>query len=53
MRYLESEDEAEKKVKNEKKQNFKENLYIGYLILGTITFVLGIYISYKKIKSGE
>lgn len=33
----------------EKKSNLKEHLYMGYLIVGTIAFTLGILISIKRL----
>jgi len=35
----------------DKKIKFKEHLYMGYLIIGTIAFTLGILISIKRLKS--
>lgn len=34
---------------NFKKKNWKEHLYMGYLIVGTIAFALGIAISLKRL----
>jgi hypothetical protein len=36
-------------VAAEKKSNLKEHLYMGYLIVGTIAFTLGILISIKRL----
>jgi len=36
-------------VAAEKKSNLKEHLYMGYLIVGTIAFTLGILISVKRL----
>jgi len=33
----------------QKKSNLKEHLYMGYLIVGTIAFTLGILISVKRL----
>lgn len=45
----ESEAEFREQVAKEKKQNIKEHLYIGYLVVGTIAFTLGILISLKRL----
>ena len=45
----EEEKELEKIVEADKKQNVKEHLYMGYLIIGTIAFTLGILISIKRL----
>lgn len=31
------------------KKNWKEHIYIGYLIIGSVAFALGIWISLKRI----
>jgi len=36
-------------VSNDRKQNLKEHLYMGYLIIGTIAFTLGILISVRRL----
>jgi hypothetical protein len=36
-------------VAKQKKDNFKEHLYMGYLIVGTIAFTFGILISLKRL----
>lgn len=36
-------------VNNDRKQNLKEHLYMGYLIVGTIAFTLGILISLRRL----
>lgn len=36
-------------VAQQKKDNFKEHLYMGYLIVGTIAFTFGILISLKRL----
>lgn len=33
----------------DRKSNLKEHLYMGYLIVGTIAFTLGILISIKRL----
>ena len=45
----ENQDEIEKQILNYKKQNLKEHLYIGYLLIGTVAFTLGILISLKRL----
>ena len=45
----ENESEFREQVAKDKKQNIKEHLYIGYLIVGTIAFTLGILISLKRL----
>lgn len=51
MKYINSEDEQElkKQLAYDRKQNLKEHLYIGYLIVGTLAFTLGIVISLKRL----
>ena len=45
----ETNEELEKDIIANKKQNFKEHLYMGYLIVGTLAFTLGILISLKRL----
>ena len=45
----ENEAEFREQVAKDKKQNIKEHLYIGYLIVGTVAFTLGILISLKRL----
>lgn len=45
----ENNDEVKHVVMTEKKAIFKENLYIGYLIIGTVAFSLGILITLKRL----
>jgi hypothetical protein len=49
----ESDEDLQKQVTNNKKQNLKEHLYMGYLIIGTIAFTLGILISIKRLNGGQ
>jgi hypothetical protein len=42
--------DLKKELDKEKKANLKEHLYMGYLIIGTIAFTLGILISIKRLK---
>jgi len=44
-----NEKELKTELANQKKQNLKEHLYMGYLIVGTIAFTLGIMISLKRL----
>lgn len=45
----ESKEDLEKQIANDRKQNLKEHLYMGYLIIGTIAFTLGILISLRRL----
>ena len=45
----ENEAEFREQVVKDKKQNIKEHLYMGYLIVGTVAFTLGILISLKRL----
>ena len=45
----ENNEDLEKQITDVKKQNLKEHLYMGYLIVGTIAFTLGILISLKRL----
>ena len=47
----ETTDELKKQIDTDKKQNLKEHLYMGYLIIGTIAFTLGILISIKRLNA--
>ena len=38
-------------IADDRKQTFKEHLYMGYLMIGTIAFTLGILISLKRLQS--
>lgn len=46
--YLLDDKDLENASKLEKK-NWKEHIYIGYLIIGSVAFALGIWISLKRI----
>ena len=35
------------------KKNWREHIYIGYLIIGSIAFALGIAISLKRLNGGK
>jgi hypothetical protein len=45
----ESNEDLQKEIQDDRKQNLKEHLYMGYLIIGTIAFTLGILISIKRL----
>lgn len=45
----ESDAEYKQQLDKDKKQNIKEHLYMGYLIVGTLAFTLGILISLKRL----
>lgn len=45
----ENDDDLKKQVADDKKQNLREHLYMGYLIVGTIAFTLGILISLRRL----
>lgn len=47
----ETNEELKNELTEQKKQNLKEHLYMGYLIVGTIAFTLGILISLKRLKA--
>lgn len=49
----EEEKDLKEQVTNDRKQNLKEHLYMGYLIVGTIAFTLGILISIKRLNGGQ
>lgn len=49
----EEEQELKKQVAYLKRQNLKERLYIGYLIVGTLAFTLGIIISLKRLNGAK
>lgn len=49
----ETNEELKKELMEQKKQNLKEHLYMGYLIIGTIAFSLGIFISLKRLKANR
>jgi hypothetical protein len=40
-------------IDKEKKANIREHLYMGYLIIGTIAFTLGILISIRRLKNSK
>jgi hypothetical protein len=45
----ETDDDVKHIVMTDKKVKFKERLYTGYLIIGSLAFALGIIISLKRI----
>lgn len=38
---------------NFKKKNWKEHLYMGYLVVGTIAFGLGIFLTLKRLNAKQ
>jgi hypothetical protein len=46
----ESNEELQKQLAEDRKQTLKEHLYMGYLMIGTIAFSLGILISLRRLK---
>lgn len=46
-----SDDSSTELLKDEKRKNFKEHLYMTYLIFGTFAFAFGIYISLRRINA--
>lgn len=49
----ENSEDLQKQITDIKKQNIKEHLYMGYLIVGTIAFTLGILISLKRLNGKQ
>ena len=47
--YIEDEKTLKENIAIDKKQNLKEHLYMGYLIVGTLAFTLGIIISLRRL----
>jgi hypothetical protein len=45
----EGEQDLKKDIANDRKATLREHLYMGYLIIGTIAFSLGILISIKRL----
>ena len=50
-RISETQDEINKLAQKDKITNLKEHLYLAFLLLGVISFSVGIYISLKRLKS--
>lgn len=40
-------------IKDDRKNNFKEHLYMTYLVFGTMAFAFGIYISLRRLKASK
>lgn len=40
-------------IKDDRRNNFKEHLYITYLVFGTLAFAFGIYISLRRLKASK
>jgi len=49
----ENQDEINKQVAKDRLTNLKEHLYMSFLLLGVISFSIGIYISLKRLKSEQ
>jgi len=49
----ENDAELKTQYQKDKKQNLKEHLYMGYLIVGTIAFTLGILISLRRLNGNK
>ena len=49
----ESNEELQAQISRNKKQNFKEHLYLGFLMLGIVSFGIGIYISVLRLKGNK
>lgn len=49
--YIVTDKEAFEKAKRERTQKTKDNLYIVFLSFGILSFALGAYTSYKRMKS--
>lgn len=49
--YVITDKEAFDKAKRERTQRTKDNLYIVFLSFGILSFALGAYTSYKRMKS--
>jgi hypothetical protein len=47
----ENQDEINKQAQKDKIANLREHLYLAFLMLGVISFSVGIYISLKRLKS--
>jgi hypothetical protein len=45
----ENNESIQEQLVKDRKANIKEHLYMGYLIIGTIAFTLGILISIKRL----
>jgi hypothetical protein len=49
----ENSEDIQSQIDKDRKANIKEHLYMGYLIIGTIAFTLGIFISIKRLNGGK
>lgn len=47
------EDADIKATEKDKKMNLREHLYTGFLIVGIVSFSLGIYLTFKKINGTQ
>jgi len=51
--FVPEQQELKDQIAYDRKQNLKEHLYMGYLIIGTLAFTLGIIISLKRLNSAK
>jgi hypothetical protein len=49
----ENEEDLQTQITKNKRQNLKEHLYLGFLMLGIASFSIGIYISLKRLNGGQ
>lgn len=51
--YIDQSDGSNDLIKDDRKNNLKEHLYLTYLIFGTLAFAFGIYISVRRLKANK
>jgi len=49
----ENPEELQTQLYNDKKQKFKEHLYITFLTLGVVSFGIGIFLSLRRINANK
>jgi hypothetical protein len=49
----ETQEDLQTQISKNKKQNLKEHLYLGFLMLGIVSFSIGIYISVLRLKGNQ
>jgi hypothetical protein len=49
----ETSEDLQAQISRNKKQNLKEHLYLGFLMLGIVSFGIGIYISVLRLKGNK
>lgn len=47
----ESQEDIQNQMTKDRRANLKEHLYLAFLLLGVISFSVGIYISIKRLKT--